>query len=643
MCEFCQGSCRKVAQRVPVSFSRLGSDVDRSREKAIIPSMSIPIRADQLRSRYLAFFSQKANVVISGKSLVPEHDPTVLFTTAGMHPLVPYLMGEPHPAGTRLVNAQKCLRTGDIDAVGDNSHLTFFEMLGNWSLGDYFKEEAIAFSFEFLTGAPWLGISPDRLSVTVFAGDEAVARDEESAAIWERLGIARTHIHFLPRADNWWGPTGETGPCGPDTEIFFDTGVPHCSVSCRPGCSCGKYVEIWNDVFMQYRKDADGRYRPLERYCVDTGMGIERTVAVLQGKRSVYDTEIFTPLLERIGQLCGKRYGCQGAHDVSMRIVCDHIRAATFILGDPVPVRPSNVGAGYVLRRIIRRSVRHGRKLGIDGEFLSSLARVVIGQYAAVYPELEEKATCIAQELANEERKFLDALRKGEAEYERMIPKFLQGTEREIPGSVAFRLYDTYGFPLELTEELARESGLRVDRAGFDTAFQAHQACSRIGAQRVFKGGLADHSAETTAYHTATHLLHQALRVVLGTHVQQKGSNITAERLRFDFSHPRPMSAQEKVQVEQLVNEQIRADLPVCCEVMSLEDAMNSGAVALFGEKYESTVKVYSIGTFSREVCGGPHVARTGQLGRFSIQKEQSSAAGVRRIRAILEKSGEKS
>jgi len=600
--------------------------------------MNKNITADELRSKYISFFKSKNHTEISGKSVIPENDPTVLFTTAGMHPLVPYLMGEPHPAGTRLTDYQKCIRTGDIDAVGDASHLTFFEMLGNWSLGDYFKKEAIEYSFEFLTSPQYLNIPVELLSVTVFAGDKEVPRDTESADIWERLGIPRERIHFLPREDNWWGPAGETGPCGPDSEMFIDTGKTACGAECRPGCHCGKYVEIWNDVFMQYRKNKDGSYEVMQRRCVDTGMGIERTVAMLQGKKSVYETEIFTPLIKSVEQLSNYRYGTEEEKDVSVRIICDHVRAASFILGDPKAVLPSNVGAGYVLRRIIRRAVRHGRKLGIEGGFLAIPAQVVIEQYKNAYPELKEKEPVITAELKAEEARFLETLKKGEAEYEKMKPNLLKNPKKIIPGRLAFKLYDTYGFPIELTEELAHESGLTVDRAEFDEAFKKHQECSRAGSEQVFKGGLADHSEQTTAYHTATHLLHKALRMVLGDHVEQKGSNITAERLRFDFSHPKPMTAEEKAEVERIVNEQIQADLPVTMEILPLEEAKKAGAMALFGEKYEETVKVYSIGAFSKEVCGGPHVEHTAVLGHFSIQKEQSSSAGIRRIRAVLQK-----
>ena len=595
--------------------------------------------AEELRKKYISFFESKGHVRISGKSLLPDNDPTVLFTTAGMHPLVPYLMGETHPAGTRLTDYQKCIRTGDIDAVGDPSHLTCFEMLGNWSLGDYFKEDAIRFSYEFLTSKEYLGLPPEKLSVTVFAGEDDVPRDDESAAIWESLGIPRERIHFMPRSDNWWGPAGETGPCGPDTEMFIDTGKAACSEDCKPGCHCGKYIEIWNDVFMQYNKQKDGSFAKLDRKCVDTGMGLERTIAMLQGKKSVYETEIFRPLIACVEGLCGKKFGDSADHDVSIRIICDHTRAATFILGDERGVPPSNVGAGYVLRRLIRRAVRHGRKLGIDGLFLSNPAEIVIDQFSGAYPELAQNRDFVLKELVAEEQKFLETLKKGEVEFEKMLPNLLKNPQKTMSGRLAFKLYDTYGFPIELTEELAGENGLAVNRAEFDEAFKKHQELSRAGSEQVFKGGLADHSEKTTAYHTATHLLQKALRMVLGDHVGQKGSNITADRMRFDFTHPEPMTAEQIATVEKIVNEQISADLPVTMEIMPIEEAKKSGAMALFGDKYEDVVKVYSIGSFSREVCGGPHVERTGGMGTFKIVKEQSSSAGVRRIRAVLDNS----
>ncbi len=590
--------------------------------------------ANELRKKYIDFFVSRNHSQIAGKSLIPENDPTVLFTTAGMHPLVPYLLGEQHPAGTRLVNHQRCVRTGDIDEVGDFSHLTFFEMLGNWSLGDYFKEEAIQMSYEFMT--EWLNIPVERLSVTVFAGDDAVPRDDESAAIWRSLGIPEERIHYLPRTDNWWGPAGATGPCGPDTEMFIDTGAPGVEGS-RPGINDGKYMEIWNDVFMQYNKTADGSYERLDRRCVDTGMGIERTITILQGKKTVYDTEVFQPILERIGALSGRQYGSNEEDDRAFRIVADHVRTAAFILADERGVAPTNVGAGYVLRRLIRRAVRFGRKLGFDGPFLTNPAELVLEMYREPYPMLQNRAEEALSELRAEEERFLLTLRKGEHEFTKMLPNLQKSASATIPGRIAFKLYDTYGFPIEITEELAREEGLTVDREGFDVAFRKHQEQSKLEGEKNFKGGLADHSEQTTKLHTATHLLHQALRDVLGDHVAQKGSNITTERLRFDFSHPDKMTSEQLSKVEDIVNEQIQKDLPVSFATMKLSDARNAGAIALFVDKYDEDVKVYSIGDYSKEVCGGPHVAHTAELGRFRIKKEQSSSQGVRRIKAVLE------
>jgi alanyl-tRNA synthetase len=593
--------------------------------------------ARELRSLYINFFLSKDHAEISGKSLIPENDPTVLFTTAGMHPLVPYLLGEDHPAGTRLVDYQKCIRTVDIENVGDPSHLTFFEMLGNWSLGDYFKQEAITMSYEFLTGSEWLGLSPDILSVTVFAGDDNAPVDEESAEVWRSLGIPDDRIYFLPAEDNWWGPAGLTGPCGPNTEMFIDTGVESCGPDCKPGCSCGKYFEIWNDVFMLFNKTESGSYTPLDRKCVDTGMGVERTITILQGKQSVYQTELFQPIIALLEDLSKKRYGENENTDESIRIVADHVRTAVFILGDDRTIRPSNLGQGYILRRLIRRAIRHGRKLGVGGKILNGPAESVIEMYRDIYPELGERAATILDELAAEEDRFLITLQKGEREFEKLLPNLKKNPKKIMPGRVAFRLYDTYGFPIELTEELAGEHDLTVDREGFDTAFEKHQQLSKQSAGKSFKGGLADHTDATTRLHTATHLLHRALYKVLGDHVQQKGSNITPERLRFDFSHPEKMSPEEVAEVEQIVNEQIEAAHEVSLSVMTVKEATDGGAFAFFDEKYDEKVKVYAIGDFSKEVCGGPHVSNTKELGSFKITKEQSSSAGVRRIRAVLE------
>ena len=605
--------------------------------------------ANELRKAYISFFEKHRHRKISAKSLFPENDPSVLFTTAGMHPLVPYLLGQEHPEGKRLVNCQPCIRTGDIDEVGDSTHLTFFEMLGNWSLGDYFKEEALSMSYEFLTSPAYLGLSPERLSVTVFAGEEGIPRDEESAAIWRKLGIPNERIYFLPRADNWWGPAGQTGPCGPDSEMFYDTQKPDCDNDCGPGaCSCGRYVEIWNDVFMQYNKTADGQYVPMERPCVDTGMGVERTIAILNGKSSVFETEIFQSILAAIGRASAVNGGqkvtyghSDSLEDRSFRIIADHLRASVMILGDPLGVSPSNLGQGYILRRLLRRAIRYGRNLGIEGPFMGPIAEVIIGQLGESYPSLYARRASILSEIAQEEERFIQTLHKGEVELQRILQQIKERSEAVImPGRLAFKLYETYGFPLELTEEIAAEAGLEIDQEGFQKASDEHRKASQKGADKVFKGGLADHSQMTTAYHTATHLLHEALRQVLGDHIAQRGSNITAERMRFDFSHPQAMTREEIAQVEALVNRQITQQLPVSYTTMPLLAAKASGAQALFTEKYDEEVKVYSIGDFSLEVCGGPHVANTAEmikLGRFKILKEQSSSQGVRRIKAVFE------
>lgn len=596
--------------------------------------------ADSLREKYLRFFESKGHAVISGASLVPENDPTVLFTTAGMHPLVPYLLGEPHPAGKRLVNVQKCVRTGDIDEVGDSSHLTFFEMLGNWSLGDYFKREAIEWSYEFLTAEEYLGFDPERLSVTVFEGEQGIPRDDESISIWRKLGIPDERIYALPRKDNWWGPAGQTGPCGPDTEMFIDTELDACSPDCRPGCHCGKYLEIWNDVFMQYNKTEKGEYIPLTHANVDTGMGVERTVALLQGKDNVYETELFAPIMAKIEELASPANLAQLSDEAALkakRVIADHLRTSTFIIGDPSgSVTPGNIGANYVLRRLIRRAVRYARQLGMTTGFARTLAEVIIDNYKHAYPELEERRSTITHELETEEERFEKTLNSGEREFEKIAGILKQHGQTVLPGKTAFKLYDTYGFPLEITAELAKEAGLTVDRKGYEKAFAKHQELSKQSGAS-FKGGLADHGTATTRLHTATHLLHKALLMVLGPHVAQKGSNITPERLRFDFSHGEKMTPEELDKVEQIVNEQIQLNLPVSFTTMSLEQAKESGAIALFSGRYDEQVKVYSVGDFSKEVCGGPHVTATGELGHFKIKKEGSSSAGVRRIRAVLD------
>ncbi len=587
----------------------------------------------QLRQMYLDFFASKGHAIIPSASLIPENDPTVLFTTAGMHPLVPYLLGAKHPEGTRLSDVQKCVRTGDIDEVGDASHCTFFEMLGNWSLGDYFKEDAIAYSFEFLTSPQWLGLDKDRLYFTCFVGDEDAPKDTESAGYWMSHGVEESHIFFLGKKHNWWGPAGITGPCGPDTEMFIDTGIPACGPDCSPACSCGKYLEIWNDVFMQYNKTADGKFEPLAQKNVDTGMGLDRTVCILQGKKSVYDTDAFTGVLAKIAALSGKSYGDDPETTRAFRIIADHVRCATFILGDEKGVTPSNVDQGYVLRRLIRRAVRFALRLGIPEQSLQHVAKVVIAQYSDAYPELRRYEGRIISELNLEEERFSRTIRQGLREFEKLQSKL---TGKVIDGVSAFHLYDTFGFPIEFTLELAHENGLEVDTKGFEEAFKKHQEVSGAGAEQRFKGGLADTGEATARLHTATHLMHAALRKVLGDEVAQKGSNITADRLRFDFSFSRKVEDHELKEVERLVNEAIDAGVDISCEEMTVEQAKDQGAIGLFESKYGSIVKVYTVPGFSREICGGPHAANTAELGRFEIQKEQSSSAGVRRIKAVL-------
>ena len=597
--------------------------------------------ANELRSKYIEFFKSKNHVEISGQSLIPENDPSVLFTTAGMHPLVPYLLGEKHPAGTRLTDYQKCIRTGDIDEVGDPSHLTCFEMLGNWSLGDYFKKESIAFSYEFLTSKDWLGLDPKKLSVTVFAGDENAPRDEDAANYWKENGMPEDKIAYLPASDNWWA-AGPTGPCGPDTEIFYWVGEGLPPVGSNKGTDSANWMEIWNNVFMQFNRKDEKTLEPLPKQNVDTGMGLERTNCILQGKTSVYLTEVFEPIIKKIEELSSYKYGSDQEKDKSVRIIADHSRAATFILGDQRGVTPSNLGAGYVLRRLIRRAVRHGMKLGIEKAFLAQIAEAVVGNFKNAYPELEQNKDKIAKELSAEEDKFRETLKKGEAEFQKLLPNLMKNPKKEISGKVAFRLYDTFGYPLELTQELGAEHGFTVDIEGFKEAEKKHQEASKTLDAGKAKGGLAEQSEITTKYHTATHLLQQALTEVLGDQVAQKGSNINNERMRFDFTFERPMTPEEIKKVEDIVNQKIKEDLPVTMEILPLEKAKEEGARALFTNKYGEDVKVYTIGRdpktdwFSKEVCGGPHVQHTAQIGDFKITKEQSSSAGVRRIRAVI-------
>ncbi len=599
------------------------------------------MNANELRSKYIEFFKSKNHVEISGQSLIPENDPSVLFTTAGMHPLVPYLLGEPHPAGTRLTDYQKCVRTGDIDEVGDPSHLTCFEMLGNWSLGDYFKKESIAFSYEFLTSPKWLGLDPRMISVTVFAGDENAPRDEEAADAWKANGMPEDKIAYLPASDNWWA-AGPTGPCGPDTEIFYWVGEGLPPKGSNKGTDSANWMEIWNNVFMQFNRVDEKTLEPLPKKNVDTGMGLERTNCILQGKTSVYLTEVFQPIIKTIENLSGYKYGSDEAKDQSVRIIADHSRSATFILGDQKGVTPDRVGAGYVLRRLIRRAVRHGMKLGIEKDFMAEVAAVVVENFKNAYPELEQNKEKIYSELTKEEAKFRTTLKKGESEFQKMLPNLNKNPKKIISGKVAYNLYETYGYPLELTQELGKENGFTVDVDGFMEAERKHQEASKTAEAGKAKGGIAEQSDVATKYHTATHLLQQALVEVLGDQVAQKGSNINSERMRFDFTFERAMTKEEIQKAEDIVNQKIKEDLPVTMEVMTLDQAKAEGARALFANKYGEQVKVYTIGRdpkndwFSKEVCGGPHVQHTAQIGDFKIVKEQSSSAGVRRIKAVI-------
>lgn len=588
----------------------------------------------ELRSSYLEFFKSKGHAVIPSASLIPENDPSVLFTTAGMHPLVPYLLGQKHPAGKRLCDVQKCVRTGDIDEVGDATHCTFFEMLGNWSLGDYFKNEAIEFSYEFLTKV--LEIPADKIAVTVFAGDEDCPRDDDAAAKWNEMGIAKDRIFYLPKANNWWY-AGATGPCGSDTEIFIDTGKEPCSDHCDPSCDCGKWVEIWNNVFMQFNRDKDGKFSLLSQKNVDTGMGLERTICMLNGYKSVYETDLFSDVIAKISELCGKEYGKDEEETRAMRIIADHMRTATFMIGDEKGIVPSNVDQGYVLRRLLRRSIRFARQLGMDSKELVGVAQMYVDKYKEVYPELEQNRAKILNEIAKEEEKFAKTLENGIKEIEKVLRYVKDNT---LNGKTAFRLYDTFGFPIEMTQEICKEKGFGVDIEGYHNAFAEHQKKSQAGAEQKFKGGLADSGEQTTFLHTATHLLLASLKKVLGREdIEQKGSNITAERLRFDFNFERPLTAEEKQAVEDAVNDAIKRDIDVVCEEMPIEKAREINAVGVFGSRYGEVVKVYTIGDVDCQICGGPHATHTGQLGEFKIVKEQSSSAGIRRIKATIDTS----
>ena len=585
------------------------------------------MKAIEIRNKYLNFFKNHGHSVIPSAPLIPENDPSVLFTTAGMQPLVPYLLGEKHPSGTRLTDYQKCVRTNDIDEVGDNRHLTYFEMLGNWSLGDYFKEESIQMSFDFLTKE--LQIPVEKLSVTVFAGDEDCPRDDLAADCWKKAGILDGHIYYYGKDDNWW-IAGEEGPCGPDTEMFYDTGKPACGPDCQPSCDCGKYVEIWNNVFMEYFKDKEGKYTKLAQRNVDTGLGLERMAMLLQGKETPFDTEIFKPVMDKLFEL-------QKVDIIeSRRIIAEHLRSSMMIISDGG--KPSNVDRGYVLRRLIRRMVRHMNKLQINLDEIANLIDINIENLKEMYPDLEKNKETIKNVIIEEKNKFVKTIAHGEKEFQKEMNKAKEQGKNMIDGQVVFKLYDTYGFPPEVTKELATENGMTVDMQKFDELFKAHQEKSRLGSEQKFKGGLAEQNEITISYHTATHLLNAALKIVLGPDTHQRGSNITTERMRFDFNCDHKLTAEEKKQVEDLVNQWIQEGLDVTVEEMKKEDAVKSGAECMFIEKYPDVVTVYSIGNVSKELCGGPHVKNTRELGRFKIKKEEASSAGVRRIKAILEK-----
>ena len=584
------------------------------------------MKAIEIRKKYLNFFKNHGHAVIPSAPLIPENDSSVLFTTAGMQPLVPYLLGEPHPQGKRLTDYQKCVRTNDIEEVGDNRHLTYFEMLGNWSLGDYFKEESIQMSYDFLTQE--LQIPAEKISVTCFAGDEDCARDEVTAECWKKAGIPEERIYYFGKDDNWW-IAGETGPCGPDTEMFYDTGKPKCSSECNPSCGCGKYVEIWNNVFMEFYKDAEGKYTKLKQRNVDTGLGIERMTMILEGKETPFETELFSHIMDKLVEL-------QKVDNISSRrIIAEHLRSSMMIIADGG--RPSNIDRGYILRRLIRRMIRHMNKLEISLDELSTLIELNVENLKEMYPELENKKEIIKNVILEEKDKFVKTLTKGEKEFEKEIAEIRKQGKEVVDGKIVFRLYDTYGFPPEVTEELAQENGMKIDKEEFNKLFKEHQEKSRAGSEQKFKGGLASTGEMETKYHTATHLLNAALKQVLGQHVHQKGSNITAERKRFDFSHPSKMTDEEKQKTEDLVNKWIKDAIPVEHMEMKKDEAIKMGAEAMFIEKYGDIVSVYKIGDFSLELCGGPHVHNTSELGHFKIKKEESSSSGVRRIKAILE------
>ena len=601
----------------------------------------------QLKNMWLTFYQSKGHKVIKSASVLPENDPSSLFTTAGMQPLVPYLLGEKHAMGTRLTDVQKCIRTGDIDEVGDNFHLTFFEMMGNWSLGDYFKKEKVAWSYEFLTSPEYLGLSKNQIAVTCFEGNEYAPKDTETYNLWKEQGVPEDRIFFLPKSENWWELN--RGPCGPDSEMFLDTGKPKCCEECSPACDCGKYMEIGNDVYMQYNRISDTDYVPAKQKNVDTGFGVERCLVVLNGANSVFVTDVFEDAMKKIEELSGKVYNDLGDEFTSsFRIVADHVRSAVVILGDEKGIVPSNTGAGYVLRRLIRRAIRHAKKLDIQDGKLIELAKVYSNYFADFYPEIKANEEKILNELSLEEEKFLKTLNQGIKEFEKVVSgierhiEFAKNNNQDIPskiinGKSAFRLYDTFGFPIEFTKEMAEERGFSVDMEGFKKASQEHQELARTTSAGSFKGGLVDNSEQTTRLHTATHLLQAGLQNIVSKDIRQKGSNITEERLRFDFNCDHKLSSEEIAKVEEFVNNAIKDEIDVICEEMSVEQAKSKGALGVFDSKYGEKVKVYTIGNVSKEICGGPHVKNTKELHHFKIVKEESSSSGIRRIKAILD------
>lgn len=600
----------------------------------------------QLKELWIKFFTKHGFKRIPGYSIIPENDPTVLFTTAGMHPLVPYLLGEPHPYGDKIFDIQRCIRTNDIDEVGDDSHLTLFEMLGNWTLGECNKKEMIKLSFEFLTSPEYLGLPKERIAVTVFEGNDVAPRDEEAYNAWKECGIKE--VFYMPKENNWWALGGGVGPCGPDTEMFYDTGKEKCCESCSPACDCGKYLEIWNDVFMQYRvKNAGEKAEKLERPNIDTGMGLERTVAVLNGAKSVYDSGALRSVIDFINSKAKIGYETDDKSKRAYRIITDHLRSSVFILGDERGVVPSNVGQGYILRRFIRRSINCARDIGLDVECFKDIADIYVDEYGKDYEDIAKNRDFIKEELIKEVEKFSKALEEGHKEFEKVIKgiekhkEFAKQTgevvENKISGKAVFRLYDTFGFPFELTKELAEQRGYTVDKNEFDEKYKEHQEKSRVASAGVFKGGLADQSKQSARLHTATHLLLAGLQKMFGKQVVQKGSNITPERLRFDFNLDHKMTKEELAQLEDFVNDAIKRELDVTCQIMTLEQAKAEGAHGTFSNKYGEEVKVYTIGDVSKEICGGPHAENTRELHHFKILKEESSSSGIRRIKAIID------